>query len=70
MKEMISIMADLATIATLIVTLFTLDKVKKIENRTRVSVDQSSGKDSASRTDVKQQIKGDRNIQTGRDAHA
>ena len=67
MKEGLSILADLATVATFIVALFTLEKVKKIEVRTRVDIDQSSNKGTSSRTEVRQDIKGSRNIQIGRD---
>ena len=69
MKEAMSVLADLSTIATFIVTLVTLNKVQKIENRTKLTIDQSIGKDSESRTNIRQQIDGDGNIQIGRDAN-
>ena len=69
MGQVLSIIANLATIATFIIACLTIDKVKKIEKIICVDIDQSSGKGTASRTEVRQEITGNRNIQSGRDTN-
>ena len=70
MENGLTVLANLATVATFIITLLTLNKVNKIEKITRVDVEQSSGKDAASRNQVRQEIIGDCNIQSGREMNA
>ena len=67
MEKALSILANLATIITFVIAWFTLDRVKKIEIRTRI--DQSSGKDATSRTEARQEVRGDHNTQVGRDVN-
>lgn len=65
--ETFNIIAGVASVVSLIISIFAINKVYKIEKNINISVDKSTGKQSQNQ--IKQSIKGDNNIQSGRDVN-
>lgn len=66
--ETFNIIAGVASIVSLIISIFAINKVYKVEKNINISVDKSTGKNQ-SQNQTKQSIKGDNNIQSGRDTN-
>ncbi|MBI3813781.1 MAG: hypothetical protein HY279_04850 [Nitrospinae bacterium] len=63
-----NIIAGAASIVSLIISIFAINKAYKIEKNINISVDKSVEKNQ-SQNKIKQSMKGNNNIQSGRDTH-
>lgn len=66
--DLFNIIAGGASILSLLISIFAINKVYKIEKNINISIDKSGGKNQ-SQNKTKQSIKGNNNIQSGRDAN-
>ncbi len=66
--ETFNIIAGIASIVSLLISIFAISKVYKIEKNINISVDKSVG-NNQSQNKTKQSMKGNNNIQSGRDTN-
>jgi len=66
--DLFNIIAGGASILSLLISIFAISKVYKIEKNINISVDKSVG-NNQSQNKIKQSIKGSGNVQSGRDTN-